>query len=100
VKTDSAILSLESSAIPMHIVNPVIATISSKEAAAITSEGTPFSTPYPSFFNCSMPGTTMTGLTAPKINPNESANVIGMLKRSSAVVPDAKASITPVYGDE
>ena len=53
-------------AMPKHVVNPVMARISSKLPAAISRVGMPCSRPYPSFCNTSMEGTTTAGDTAPR----------------------------------
>ena len=50
---------------------PVIATISSNEAAAITSDGIPFFTPNPSCCKSNIPTTTNAGDTAAKMKPND-----------------------------
>ena len=65
---------------PMHIVKPVIATISSKLAEAMIKEGIPFSTPNPSCCSFNIPLTTTAGLTAARINPREMLNQKGIPK--------------------
>lgn len=48
-----------------HVLNPVIARMSSKLLAAISKVGMPFSIPYPLSCKTSMEGTTTAGETAP-----------------------------------
>lgn len=55
-------------AMPKHVVNPVMARMSSKLPAAIRRVGIPCSTPYPSFCSISIDGTTTAGDTAPSTN--------------------------------
>mmetsp|Transcript_11255 Transcript_11255/g.23996 ORF Transcript_11255/g.23996 Transcript_11255/m.23996 type:complete len:228 (-) Transcript_11255:621-1304(-) len=76
----SAKLLLLSIAIPIQMVKPVIATMSSKAHAAMTSDGIPFSTPYPNRCRLVMPGTTIAGDTAAKMKPSDRANRGGIPK--------------------
>lgn len=48
-----------------HVLNPVMARMSSKLLAATSKVGMPFSTPYPFSCRSSMEGTTIAGETAP-----------------------------------
>mmetsp|Transcript_36640 Transcript_36640/g.66421 ORF Transcript_36640/g.66421 Transcript_36640/m.66421 type:complete len:226 (-) Transcript_36640:375-1052(-) len=80
---------------PMNMENPEMATTSSKEAAATTSEGMPFSTPNPRLCRLNMPPTTTAGDTAPKMKPIESARKNGMPKIPHARPAEASASLTP-----
>lgn len=77
-KAVRAKLSLPSIAIPMQMVKPVMATMSSRAHAAMTSEGIPFPTPYPLCCKPNMPGITMAGDTAARMNPSESASANGI----------------------
>ncbi len=64
---------------PMHIVNPAMATMWSKAHAAITSDGMPFSTPYPCRCNDVIQDTRMAGEMAASTNARDSASAGGML---------------------
>lgn len=54
-----------------HVLNPVMAKMSSKLLAAIRRVGMPFSTPYPFSCRSSMEGTTTAGETAPSTKLKE-----------------------------
>lgn len=79
----------------MHTVNPIIATTSSNDAAAKTSDGIPLATPYPRFCNFNMPTTTTAGDTAARMKPRDNPRNGGMSKISIEERPQASASISP-----
>mmetsp|Transcript_57943 Transcript_57943/g.163615 ORF Transcript_57943/g.163615 Transcript_57943/m.163615 type:complete len:204 (-) Transcript_57943:218-829(-) len=80
---------------PLQRANPDIATTSSKEAAATTKDGMPFSVPYPCLCRLNMPPTTMAGDTAPRMKPSDSPRASGIENIYAANAPVTTASVTP-----
>mmetsp|Transcript_11914 Transcript_11914/g.24204 ORF Transcript_11914/g.24204 Transcript_11914/m.24204 type:complete len:204 (+) Transcript_11914:398-1009(+) len=80
---------------PMNMEKPEIATTSSKEAAATTREGMPFSTPYPRSCKLNMPPTTTAGETAAMMKPMARAKKNGIPKIAQARPAVQSASVTP-----
>mmetsp|Transcript_18133 Transcript_18133/g.59224 ORF Transcript_18133/g.59224 Transcript_18133/m.59224 type:complete len:338 (-) Transcript_18133:618-1631(-) len=80
---------------PEAMEKPLIASTSSKEAAATTSDGIPLSTPYPLLCSSNIPNTTTAGETAPRMKPRAIPSAGGMPKINTEAPPTTTASETP-----